>query len=151
MTFEDRGAHGYHFLDGVGAGRCRCGSGVVGGGRHTGLNMRRAAREWGRSNEAAEAIIQRLPRSQWLDVRYESLCEDPHTVLRNACEFLGMDPDRIVVDFRSRPHHVVGNGMRFDLTSEIRLDQRWRKALTPDQLRDFEAVAGHLNRRYGYQ
>jgi hypothetical protein len=119
--------------------------------RHRGLDMRRAAREWRRSNEEADALLAGLPASQWLGVRYEDLCEDLAGTLRNLCSFVGVDPDRIVLDFRSVEHHVVGNGMRLDSTSNVRLDERWKTALNEEQLRVFESVAGDLNRRYGYQ
>jgi hypothetical protein len=113
--------------------------------------MRRAAREWRRSNEEADALLAGLPPSQWLEVRYEALCEDPSGTLQNVCSFVGVDPDRVVLDFRSVAHHVVGNGMRLDSTSEVRLDDRWKTALNEEQLRVFESVAGDLNRRYGYR
>jgi hypothetical protein len=41
--------------------------------------------------------------------------------------------------------------MRFDSTSVVRLDERWRTALNDEQLRMFDSIAGDLNRRYGYQ
>jgi hypothetical protein len=41
--------------------------------------------------------------------------------------------------------------MRLDATSEIRLDERWRDSLTADDLSEFDAVAGALNRQYGYR
>ena len=116
-----------------------------------GRDMRTAAREWRRSNEEAEALLAGLHRSQWLEVRYEDLCRDPANALRRVCSFVGVDPDRIVLDFRSAEHHVVGNGMRFDSTSEVRLDERWKTELNDEQLRVFESVAGDMNRRYGYQ
>ena len=46
---------------------------------------------------------------------------------------------------------VVGNGMRLDSTPEIRLDERWKSALTKDDLAVFNRVAGAMNRRCGYQ
>jgi hypothetical protein len=124
-----------------------------GGGEraHERLSWPAAVREWRRSNEAAEAILRRLPRSRWMEVRYEDLCRSPVETLQPVLAFMGVDPSGIVLDFRRRPHHVVGNGMRLDATSEIRLDERWRKVLTPDQLATFEADAGRIRRRLGYR
>ena len=113
-------------------------------------SMADAANEWKRSNEASDALVARLPASQWTEVRYEELCADPGTTLRRLAIFLGLDPEKTLLDFRSRPQHVIGNGMRMDNTSEIRLDERWKSHLTPDDLRAFDEVAGDLNRRYGY-
>ena len=113
-------------------------------------NMTDAANEWKRSNEAADALLARLPRSQWTEVRYEDLCRQPEVTLRRLCEFLGVDPAKVDLNFRARQQHVVGNGMRLDTTSEIRLDERWRTHLSADDLQTFDSVAGPLNRQYGY-
>jgi hypothetical protein len=128
------------------------GSGLGHGSAAQGLrNMRAAAREWRRSNEEAEALLATLSPSQSLEVRYEELCVNPSRTLRTICSFLGIDPAQLVLDFRSVEQHVVGNGMRLDDTSDIRLDERWRAALNETELREFDAVAGRLNRRYGYR
>lgn len=113
-------------------------------------SMAAAAREWRRSNEEAEHIVSRLPRGRWIEIRYEDLCSAPEDTLKRICTFLGLNPDRLVLDFRTAEHHVLGNGMRLDTTSEIRLDDRWRTRLTPNQLDVFNAEAGDLNRSYGY-
>jgi hypothetical protein len=113
-------------------------------------DMAEAAHEWKRSNEAADALVASLPRSQWVEVRYEELCADPGATLRRLAPFLGLDPDQTLLDFRSRQQHVIGNGMRMDTTSEIKLDERWRQHLTGEDLRVFNEVAGKLNRKYGY-
>jgi hypothetical protein len=64
--------------------------------------------------------------------------------------FLGLPEDDAFNHFRSATHHVVGNGMRLDDSSEIRLDDRWRTHLTSADLRGFDRVAGKLNRSLGY-
>jgi hypothetical protein len=61
-----------------------------------------------------------------------------------------LDPGRAVREFRSVEPHVVGNGMRLDSSSEIRLDDRWRNVLQAADLSAFDAVAGPMNRAYGY-
>jgi hypothetical protein len=113
-------------------------------------SMSEAAHEWKRSNEAADCLIATLSRPQWTEVRYEELCAAPEATLRRLAGFLELDPDTIILDFRSREQHVIGNGMRMDSTSEIRLDERWKSQLTPVDLKTFDAIAGDLNRKYGY-
>ena len=71
-------------------------------------------------------------------------------VLSGILRFLGLAPSTLVCDFRAAEHHVVGNGMWLDTTSLIRFDERWRQALTEDDLRAFQAVAENLNQAYGY-
>ena len=113
-------------------------------------NIADAANEWKRSNESADCLVAGLPDSQWMEVRYEELCRQPAATLRCLSEFLGVDPARLNLDFRAREQHVIGNGMRLDSTSEIRLDERWKTHLSSADIEVFEKVAGRLNRRYGY-
>jgi hypothetical protein len=112
--------------------------------------MAEAANEWKRSNEASDALVATLPRSQWTEVHYEELCADPAATLKRLATFLNLDPQQTRLDFRSVTQHVIGNGMRMDSTSEIRLDERWKSHLSEQDLQAFEEVAGDLNRKYGY-
>jgi len=113
--------------------------------------MRQAAREWRRSNEEAECLLARLDRSRWTEVRYEDLCADVEGTLRRLFGFVGVEAPASGARLRGFDHHVIGNGMRLDTTTEVRLDERWREALTPDDLAEFEREAGALNRRLGYR
>lgn len=114
------------------------------------ISMTAAATRWLRSNEEADAILKGLPSSRWAEVRYEDLCARPEETLRKLFAFIGVDESQVRLDFRKTDHHVVGNGMRLDQTSEIRLDERWRTALGNTELATFDQVAGALNRRFGY-
>lgn len=114
-------------------------------------NMAAAALGWRRNNEAAERILAGVPNSQWMHVQYEELCRNPEQTLRGICEFLGMDTREIVLDFRSREQHVLGNEMRLKSGSDIRVDERWRTKLSKEDLATFEQVAGDMNRKYGYE
>lgn len=113
--------------------------------------IREGARQWRRSNEEAEQIVKCLPRNSWMQVRYEDLCSDIDGVLERLFEFLEVDPRKRVADFRAKSAHVIGNGMRFDQNSQIRLDERWRATVGLHELSEFHAVAGALNFQYGYQ
>jgi len=126
------------------------GGGNGGEGKGEGLSIAQAAHQWRRANEEAEHALNRLDRSRWIQVRYEELCSNPGATLNSIFEFLGLDPVRHARDFRSVEHHIVGNGMRLDSTSEIRLDDRWKSDLTRDDQRVFNAKAGDVNRRLGY-
>jgi hypothetical protein len=126
------------------------GGGTGGNRARERLSLEAAAHEWRRSNEEAENLLRTLAPSQWIEVRYEELCTNTPAVLSRISTFLNLDPQQAATDFRSAEHHIVGNGMRLDTTSEVRLDDRWRSALSPTDLCTFAAVAGDLNRHYGY-
>jgi hypothetical protein len=55
------------------------------------------------------------------------------------------------ISLKAGTHHVVGNGMRLDATREVRLDERWKTALTSEDLAMFERVSGVYNRQLGYR
>lgn len=116
-----------------------------------GLSMPRAAEEWRRSQRAAEFALRTVAPERRLRVRYEDLCRKPPAVLDSIFGFLGVDPARSAPDFRAVEHHIVGNGMRLDAGSEVRLDERWRSVLGRADLLAFDAVAGDVNRGYGYE
>jgi hypothetical protein len=109
-----------------------------------------AAMEWKRTNEASECILDTMPASQSMNIQYEELCRQPEATLRSISKFLGMDTQQINLDFRSKTQHVLGNDMRLKSGSDIRLDERWRTTLTPEDLAVFDEVAGEMNRKYGY-
>ena len=118
--------------------------------RHVRLSVADASREWLRSNEEAEEILKSVSDADYFSISYEALCESPLGTLNRVFEFLGLSKLRDLPDFRSEEHHVIGNGMRLDRDSTVKLDERWRDVLTETDLRVFDSVAGHLNRRYGY-
>jgi len=127
------------------------GGGMGGDRENEKLPMAEAAYEWRRSLEEAQKVLRGLPRSRWIEVRYEDYCQNPDAALRRLHRFLGVEPGRQPKEFRAVEQHVVGNGMRLDTTSEIRLDERWRKELTGQDLRIFHRVAGATNRRHRYE
>jgi hypothetical protein len=127
------------------------GGGTGGNRKNERLTLARAAYQWRRSNEEAENLLFRLDKSRWIEIRYEQLCQDTENTLGLLFGFLGLNPEERVKDFRSAGNHIVGNGMRLDTTSEVRLDERWKSVLSEDDLRIFDHIAGAMNRRYGYE
>ncbi|MFC1634699.1 sulfotransferase [Planctomycetota bacterium] len=127
-------------------------AGGMGGDRENQrLPVAQATYDWRRCVQEAEVILYSLDKSQWIEVRYEDYCKAPDAVLNRLQQFLGVEPGKQPKDFRAVEKHVIGNGMRLDTTSEIRLDERWRNKLTKHDLRVFDNVAGKTNRWYGYE
>ena len=114
-------------------------------------SMTKAAYDWRRCVEEAEHVLATVDPDRQISVRYEDVCTNTDAALNGILEFLSLDPAARVSNFRSVEHHVVGNGMRLNSTSEIRLDERWRTVLTEEQLEAFNRVAGDLSRKYGYE
>jgi hypothetical protein len=114
------------------------------------LSFADGAWEWRRSTEEADAVLLTMPPARRTTVRYEELCANPAATLRHLFSFIGVDADPALVPCGSTQQHIVGNGMRFDTTCEVVLDERWKGILDTQQLQTFDSVAGRLSRRLGY-
>lgn len=119
--------------------------------KHHGLDMTAAATEWRETYRESQRLYDQFENDRRLTIRYEDLCDDPAATVHRVTDMLGLERQPIVADFRSVDQHIVGNAMRLASSSQIHLDQKWRDALTGDDLNAFERVAGALNRRLGYQ
>ncbi|HUE86408.1 MAG TPA: sulfotransferase [Vicinamibacterales bacterium] len=115
-----------------------------------GDSLRDAALTWRRDQESVAAVTRALPANRVLTVRYEDLCRDPRTWLRQIYAFCGVEaiePPEFVV---SREHHVIGNSMRLADKIQIRLNEGWRTALSMDDQSRALAIAGPLHANLGY-
>ncbi len=110
----------------------------------------KGAHEWKRCNEEASSLTKLLGDGQWIQVKYEDLCNSTENTLKRVYQFIDVDPNKLRLDFKSVDHHVLGNGMRLDSTEEIKLDDRWTEELSDDELSQFDEIAGDLNRSFGY-
>lgn len=118
--------------------------------KNLGLGPEAAADSWVADNRAAEQARRWFPKDRWMTLRHEDVCADPPGALSRIYSFVGLPPGDGVPDFRGVEHHVIGNRMRLSSTSEIRLDERWKTALTREQMAAIERRVAPLNRGYGY-
>lgn len=109
-----------------------------------------AADSWLNDNIAAEKARRYFPKDRWMTLRHEDVCADPVGALSKIYSFVGLPSGTGIPEFRGVEHHVIGNRMRLSSTSEIRLDERWKTALTPEQMAVIERKVMPLNRSYGY-
>jgi hypothetical protein len=118
--------------------------------KNLGITAAEAADSWVADNSASELAKSHFAADRWLTLRHEDVCARPDETLQKVYEFIGVPAQDGVRDFRSVEQHIIGNRMRLSNTSEIRLDERWKQALTPEQMAMIEGRVGPLNRRYGY-
>ena len=118
--------------------------------RHHGVPMAVAAREWRTTHQECDRLVAGLPLDSVTTLHYEQLCEAPDAETARILRFLGLDPALAAGDRRAAEHHILGNSMRLRASSEIRLDEKWRAALSAAQLATFRRIAADLNSRYRY-
>jgi hypothetical protein len=129
------------------------------------------AAQWRNRVLAARRQARRL-RGRYLELRYEDLVADPEPPLRRICEFIELDydpgmlryheraPERLAEMNRDLPgagrrggrdaaermaaHALAGEPPRRDRTAA------WRSEMSPEDVAEFEAVAGELLAELGY-
>lgn len=100
---------------------------------------------------ALELLDRQVPESHRILVHYEDMVTDTRGTLAKLCDFLGMEFEPGMLDFRAGVHHNVnGNDMKFTSSTELRLDAAWKTKLESADREYFERHAGSLNRRLGY-
>lgn len=118
--------------------------------KHLKVGPHDAARSWLADNQGSEHARRYFPPDRWMTLRYEDLCADPNGTLARIHAFAGLPSRNGFHNFRAIDHHIIGNQMRLSSTSEIRLDESWKQALTPEQMTAIDRLVAPLNRRYGY-
>lgn len=121
--------------------------------RNLGFSPEEGARSWTAAAQDAERVRTLFPAERWLTLRHEDLCREPEATLDRVLRFVGvavLAGGGRVPDFRSADHHIIGNRMRLSHTSEVRLDERWRTEMPPEEVRAVERIAGEALERYGY-
>jgi len=118
--------------------------------KNRGVGAEEAALDWLRTHQQIERFRDMLGHVRCMIVRYEDLCRDVQNTTRSIYQFAGVDASFWTDNFRSVPHHILGNTMRLRNNAQVRLDETWRTLLSHSDLATFEAVAGPQNRAFGY-
>ena len=130
----------------------RDGRGVANSNRkHLDTSMRDASATWARDAAEIDRLTHQLRDVPVVTIRYEDLCREPEKVLATITDELGLNRmDLQPQAFKEGNHHILGNSMRLNSVSEIRFDETWRSELSEQELQDFDAKAGEVNRALGY-
>ena len=119
--------------------------------RNLDMELDAGAYSWSRAMRFAKQLRRRFRAERWLQVRHEDLCHAPTDIVQVVQRFLGVEPDDSFTVFREGKHHIIGNRMRLDSSSEIRLDEKWRQELTPQQQSQVMQIAGQGLSALGYE
>jgi hypothetical protein len=119
--------------------------------RHYNVPMEVAARAWMEKQREIDVMERRLGPGIYKRIKYEDLCRNPQGIIIQLYEFVGIEPSVTGSEFRSIEQHILGNEMRLKSTREIKLDEKWKSALSRKDLELFENIAGESNRNLGYE
>ena len=124
--------------------------GGAGKTQEKGRGIEVGAHEWVRCNQETEAVLATIPKENWMQVHYEDICNNTEVTLDTLFDFIGVDPTKKRLDFKTVEHHVVGNGMRLDDSEKIKLDERWKTQLNEQELDKYLQIAGEYHKKMGY-
>ena len=132
-----------------------------------------AAEKWVSEVSKARKRAKNLARGTYMEVQYENLVTNPEPVLREIAEFVDLPWDDAMLDYTQRAEERMRGEMERTLkplgggtiTAEERTRQhqllferpspsrvgRWRTEMSPENRKAFEAVAGRLLKRLGYE
>jgi hypothetical protein len=106
---------------------------------------------WRLEVEGAQRLGARLGPARYLELRYEDLVRAPDARLRDVCGFLGLEFEPAQLDYhrdvdpaRLQDHPRLAEPPRRDV-------RRWREEMSPADQELFEAIAGGLLARLGYE
>lgn len=129
----------------------RDGRGVTNSGiQNKKFDLQTSIREWRESHRQIERLRSRFDRHAWMRLRYEDLCAAPQERMDDLFRFSGLEPITLSDQIDMNSFHVLGNRMRLQFSGKIALDEKWRSALSPEALAEFERTAGAMNREFGY-
>lgn len=98
-----------------------------------------AAIQWRRIIEVTEAERRRIPSERYLEIRYEAFVDAPHRSVSAVFQRMGLDDDPAA-------HRYLDGVGRL-----VRMNDKFRRLLTPDQIRLVERITGGWAARKGYR
>jgi hypothetical protein len=87
----------------------------------------------------------------YLEVRYESLVDDPERTLRAVLEFVGESWDDAVLGFHAHPHDWTDGGQQVTRPISSSSVGRWQRDMPRRQQLLFRLLAGRTLARLGYR
>ncbi len=131
------------------------------------------SQRWLEELEQKTRLYEQFPAERKRTIHYEDLASAPEATLHQLCAWVGLDFEPAMVAYWQHDHHhIVGSrgtnatiakyrgqqlkrevanihGDYYDkLNFEIKLDLRWQRELSPENLAIFERVVGDRNRPF---
>ena len=137
---------------------------IVRDGRDSSLSWRSArfgpkhiyflAKRWRDYLEHVEKMKQQLNPGQFLEIRYEDLLDDPEGVTHKICDFIEEEFSTDMLSFyREKVPYPTDVQNLSNLTQPLIRDNKnkWKEKMTSDEVRMFEAIAGEMLEKHGYE
>jgi len=127
--------------------------GVVHSKMKRGQELGPSLASWSRRLHQMEMMRRDVPDANVMRLKYEDLCLNSESVLRDICSFIGVDFDAGVLRRNAENlHHIGGSPSKFQETKrEIRLDESHLTAFSADELEYMRNNVGPEAMQWGYE
>lgn len=117
--------------------------------RNKPFDLHQAILEKDKFEKRVEKYKKNIPNLRFLDIDYETLAENPYTVIKKVVTYFNLNPSKGFSDEAfyinpSEQHIVAGNPMRYRGKQQVVYDDRWKKELTDDELQYITAYQDHV-------
>lgn len=119
-------------------------------------NMIEAGQYWCDRVQAGRLAAATLPEHRYTEIYYESLVLEPEKTLQHLCRWLDLEYTPQMLKYYQDANQNISqehSGL-FELISkpvEPSRVQAWKRSLSPEEITDFESVAGDLLVKLGYE
>ncbi|MEE9422706.1 MAG: sulfotransferase [Gammaproteobacteria bacterium] len=112
------------------------------------------AKRWKHFHDEYEKFKKVVKPENLYELKYEDLLDTPEKITAEICTFIGEEySDEMLAFYKTTTSYKTDKGNNKNLTKPLIKSNKdkWKKALSQDEKRIFEAVAGDELERYGYQ
>jgi hypothetical protein len=114
------------------------------------------ALRWKRAVATGRRDGARLGPDRYLEVRYEDLVADPEGHIKGIAEFIELDYDEVMLEYRGQVDGMLPNPYLKDLHENVYRPptehlRDWRREMDPVEVAMFEVLAGDLLSELGYE
>lgn len=121
-----------------------------------GDDLLQCAESWREQIWWVREIGQILGKSQYFEVRFEDLVEQPEAVLRSLTKFLGLEWSPDMLEYHRRVGEAIPSDKRhiwplLEQPPQKSARNRWKREMSPGARICFEKRAGRVLREFGYE
>lgn len=113
------------------------------------------ANQWKEEQEASLKLADKIGENRVLKIRYEDLLHNPENELQKICRFIGADYNPVAMDYyhSEESHKTAHSGVMWENVEKPVISDnfnKFKKELSPEDIRIFELVAGDTLEKLGY-
>ncbi len=121
--------------------------------RRSGIDVEEAIKRWLRGARMILAVRHLVPPAMREFVYYEEICRRPRETLERILGRIGVAVQSTRLAALPAERHDLGGSPRFrnGVSTEIKLDERWRTEMPVTARRTFDRLGRAMNERFGYE